>query len=305
MTDTFSPAASANLADAEMKLLFPSPVMFYIWPDSEALNQRLRELVFEKREKTTGVVKTNRGGWQSDTDLQTWDDPAIATLVDRIQTLAGEYVKRQFNLQDTDKDYSKGWEIHAWANVNEKGHFNRTHDHLGPHSFFAGFYCVDNGDIGDDPTCKGQTIFEDWTHVAVHTAHNPDLKQRDIHMPPACGRMILFPGSQMHSVAAYQGNRPRITIAFNLAHPDFGIPRYEEYPGQLSWMWRNFRGLMILQRKIPEKLYALTLLPQFLFARKVPNPGSVRSWLEHLSIAASHATALASERFELKYKYRG
>jgi len=108
MTDTFSPAASANLADADMKLLFPSPVMFYIWPDSKALNQRLRELVFEKREKTSGVVKTNRGGWQSDTDLQTWDDPAIATLVDRIQTLAGEYMKRQFNLQDTDKDYSKG-----------------------------------------------------------------------------------------------------------------------------------------------------------------------------------------------------
>lgn len=141
--------------------------------------------------------------------------------------------------------------------------------------------------------------------MAVHTAKNPDLKQRDIHMPPASGRMILFPGSLMHSVAVYEGDRPRITIAFNLCHPDFGIPRLDEYPGQLNWMWKNFRGLMILQRKIPEKLYALTLLPRYLFAHKVPNPSALQSWRDHIAVAISHATALASERFELKHKYRG
>ena len=57
---------------------------------------------------------------------------------------------------------------------------------------------------------------------------------------------------------------------------------------------------MLLKRKIPEKLYALALLPRMMIARRIHNPMSPHAWKQHLSLALSHATALASERFEAK-----
>ena len=58
--------------------------------------------------------------------------------------------------------------------------------------------------------------------------------------------MLLFPASLMHSVEVCDGEYPRITIAFNLYHPGFAIPRLAEYERSAGWMWTDFRGLMIL-----------------------------------------------------------
>lgn len=289
---------SADLNAAEMKLLFPSPVIYFDWPDSEALNLALRDVVLARRETTSGVVKTNRGGWQSDTDLQDWQDPASQQLVARMITLAKEYVARQIGRHDP--AFESGWKIRAWANVNERGHFNRTHDHLGRYSFFSGVYYVNVGDIESGQAGGGRTRFEDWTRVAIDVNQNADTLRRDYLMTPRNGRMLMFPASLMHSVETYDGNTQRITIAFNLYHPGFSVPRLEEHLQQADWWWTNFRGLMVLKRKVPEKLYALSLLPKQVLARRVSNPLSFKAWRAHLSTALNHATALASERFEAR-----
>jgi hypothetical protein len=119
-------------------------------------------------------------------------------------------------------------------------------------------------------------------------------------MTPRNGRMLLFPSSLMHSVEPYDGATQRITIAFNLYHPSFSVPRLEERMKRTDWWWTNFRGLMLLKRKVPEKMYALTLLPREIMARPVTDPLSLKAWRSHLSIALQSATALASESFELK-----
>ncbi|MBB5019755.1 uncharacterized protein (TIGR02466 family) [Chitinivorax tropicus] len=290
----------ANVSTATLELLFPSPVIYFDWPDSQALNEALRDVVLQKRETTTGVVKTNRGGWQSDTNLQEWGDPATQQLIARILTLVKEYVIRQIGRDDP--AFDSGWKIRAWANVNEKGHFNRTHDHLGRHSFFSGVYYVNVGDIESGHAGGGRTRFEDWTRVAIDTNQNADPLRRDYLMTPRNGRMLMFPASLMHSVEVYGGDTQRITIAFNLYHPGFGVPRLEEFMQQSDWWWTNFRGLMIAKRKLPEKLYALTRIPGQLLARKVENPLSFNAWRRHVSTAVGHATALASERFEARRK---
>ena len=285
----------ARCSAAQMAHLFPAPVIFLDWPDSEALNAALKEVVLRRRERSPGVVKTNRGGWQSTTDLQKWQEPPVQVLVGRILELAQEYVARQIGRRDS--SFETGWEIRAWANVNEHGHFNRTHDHLGQHSFFSGVYYVNVGDL-ETGNMSGRTRFEDWTRVAIDTNTDPDALRRDYLMTPRNGRMLMFPASLMHSVEPYGGHAQRITIAFNLYHPGFAVPRLAEHLQQADWWWTNFRGLVLLKRKIPEKFHALGLLPGQLAKRRIDNPLSLAAWRDHFATAFGHATALASERFE-------
>ena len=285
---------------ASVAHLFASPVLCFDWPRSEELNERLKQIVLNKRKHSAGVVKTNRGGWQSDSDLETWPYEEIQQLTNRITRFAIEYVGR---LNGTgDPRYRAGWSIRAWANVNEKGNFNRTHDHLGRTSFFSGVYYVDVGDVDASGSPEsGHTIFEDWTYVPVNTLDDPNAYRRDFRMVPQNGRMVLFPAGLMHSVEKYIGNRPRITIAFNLHHAGFNVPRLAHRELAANWMWANFRGLMILRRKVPEKLVALCSIPRVLASSPVPQPISFRTLWQYFSTAASHAFALASERFEKRY----
>jgi len=293
-----SPMQPSALHDAQLQMLFPSPVMYFDWPGSEELNAALREIVLGRRVHSAGTVKTNRGGWQSETNLQDWQEPAVRQLLDNMLDLAREYVARQTGRHDP--DFDSGWKIRAWANVNERGHFNRVHDHLGRYSFFSGVYYVNVGDIEAGQAGGGRTRFEDWSLVAIDTNREHDALRRDMLMTPRNGRMLLFPASLMHSVERYEGDAQRITIAFNLYHPGFAIPRLEQRLAQSDWWWTNFRGVMVLKRKIPEKLYALSLLPRMVLARRVSRPLSPLAWKQHLAMALSHATALASERFEAK-----
>jgi uncharacterized protein (TIGR02466 family) len=281
----------SDLSSAQLAWLFPSPVMHHDWPESSAINAGLRAVIAEKRRTTLGVVKTNRGGWQSDTDLQTWDDEAVRTLLARIQQLAREYVARQFG---DDERFASGWTVRGWANVNGPGNFNRAHDHLGAQSSISGIYYVDVGDIESGAVSGGRTRFEDWTWTAVSIAKQADPLQRDAFMAPRNDRMVLFPASLMHSVEAYQGADQRVTIAFNLHHPLLAVPRLQERLARNDWWWTNFRGLMLLRDKLPEKFYALALLPGQLLGRAVQG----RSFSARLRLAWAHATALASERFE-------
>jgi uncharacterized protein (TIGR02466 family) len=296
MQDYDSLEASNSLEQASIEFLFPSPVIHFDWPESEGFNSRLKEIILDTRIHSAGVVKTNRGGWQSETNLQTWQYPEIETLKERIIQLAQEYVAR--TLGKRDKRYETGWTIRAWANVNQKGHFNRTHDHLGSHSFFSGVYYVDVGDIDEQGNGNGRTVFEDWTYVATDILDNPDPHQRDFKMVPKSGRMLLFPASLMHSVETYTGDRPRITIAFNLFHPGFAVARLAERVRSADWMWTNFRGVVILKRKIPEKLFGLAMVPRLLVSKPIPRPWSFRGLWAHFSTTVSHAFALTSERFE-------
>lgn len=279
-----------DLSAAQLAWLFPSPVMHHDWPDSAAINAGLREAVARRRASSLGVVKTNRGGWQSDTDLQDWQEPAVRELLERMSLLAREYLARQNGVDDP--RFASGWQVRAWANVNGHGAFNRTHDHLGQRSFISGIYYVEVGDIESGAVAGGRTRFEDWTHVALPL--DAPAEGRDTFMSPRNDRMVLFPASLMHSVEAYQGQAQRVTIAFNLYHPALQVPRIEHRLQQADWWWTNFRGLMLAKEKLPEKLYALGLLPQQLMGRAVQG----RSLAARLKLAWAHATALASERFE-------
>ncbi len=286
--------AGAMFADARLDMLFPSPVMAFDWPGGEHFNRGLRDAILRRRERSAGVVKTNRGGWQSDVDLQDWDSSEAGELIKRVQSLAHEYLVRQ--AKEDNGVFRQGWRVLAWANVNEHGHFNRTHSHLGPHAQISAIYYVDVGDIQPGRDAGGRTRFEDWTAVAIDVDRNPDVLRRDVLMQPSNGRMLMFPASLMHSVERYQGHRARVTVAFNLFHPALAVPRLAQHIGAVGWWTTNFRGLVMLRRKLPEKLYAVGLLPRLLGRPRTAQG----SWMRHAALAWATATALASEHFEAR-----
>src|SRR5262245_50582772 len=153
------------LQGAELLQLFPSPMLRFKWPDSEALNAELRKVVLRKMQEAPGVVKTNRGGWQSDANLQTWEDECVQVLCARIRAMMREMVQR--TVPNAQQCHLEKWHIRGWANVNRKGHFNRAHHHLGPNSLWSGIYYVDVGDLATGKkNVSGQTIFEDRSWVA-------------------------------------------------------------------------------------------------------------------------------------------
>jgi uncharacterized protein (TIGR02466 family) len=297
MTDWSSRDLDAAVAGAQVLHFFSSPVCKFLWPDGEALNRELKQVILRRMRESPGVVKTNRGGWQSKADLHTWPDACVQTFVARSHALVRELVRR--TVPGATPAHLSGWEMVAWANVNQKGAFNTAHDHHGYGTIWSSFYYVDPGGSEGKSVISGFTKFQDRSGTPKEIVHNPDPFEREVTITPQSGLMVLFPSTLYHYVEPYQGDRERITIAFNMKHPGFTIP---VYPGmeEEGWWWKNFRGIMVLPAKAQEKLYALSIVPGEFFARGLPRTLRPGAWGVHLKAALEHATAKASARTDAK-----
>lgn len=138
----------------------------------------LRDLILARASTMPSYPSNNRGGWRSDDKLLSWDVPCMHALREALcgQVGSGEPI--------------------GWAIVNRRGSRHLRHRHA---SIVSGVLYIDPGD--DTAACP--TIFElvDGTQVAVAAVS---------------GRLVMFPGDMKHWVAPYWGERPRITVAFDL-----------------------------------------------------------------------------------------
>jgi len=222
------------------------PVLKYLWPDSEELNARLRQVILAKMAGSSGVVDTNVGGWHSERDLSTWDDPSIAALVERVGRMARELVA--VTVSNPLPEHFDEWRIEGWANVNRRGAFNKAHHHAGggSNNLWSGIYYVDEGGRHQG---GGVTRFEDRSGVPKEILRCPDPFERELTIVPQSGLMVFFPATLRHAVTRYEGDGDRVTIAFNLKHDGFVIPKYPE-PEPPSFLWRNLRGPMLVARAL-------------------------------------------------------
>jgi hypothetical protein len=108
---------------------------------------------------------------------------------------------------------SHGFVDDCWANVYRNGDYCMPHSHL--RSVASVVYMVDLGDEDPAHPLSGRFYFADpRLHISCETERDrmtrlviPDLK---------AGSMIVFPGAMVHAVNPYTGQRPRITMSWNI-----------------------------------------------------------------------------------------
>lgn len=188
--------------------LFPTPIIRFEVADAEALNKRLLKEIAVRRKAEKGIVRSNFGGWHSDSDFFTRTEPAHRELAMDLLRMMAE-VTRHF---DPDADYSKVSLVpDGWINVNPPGAYNGPHDHKT--AFWSGTYYVD---VPEGEGSSGQIEF--LTPVTPlpgnGVVHGP-LTAETFAVKPKAGTVLIFPATILHWVHPNQTDRERITIAFN------------------------------------------------------------------------------------------
>lgn len=224
---------ATELRSANLVKLFPVPLLIQHWPDSEELNQRLKQIILVKERAEVGVSATNVGGWHSRRDLTEWGEECVEILLARIQAMAREMVRRCFGISDS--KYLNNWTIKAWANVNRKGCFNKFHNHVeypqgkhserptGNFSLWSGVYYVDNGQ-NSASAASGNIVFSDEHSVSIKDQYTTVNRYE---VKPKPGLMLLFPSSLGHLVEPHNTDGTRISVSFNLSHVEFTTINYE------------------------------------------------------------------------------
>ena len=197
--------------------LFGSPLLAHKWEDSAALNADLRARILAFQATAPGVSKTNVGGWHSEAGQLEFCGEAGATLVERMNAAGAEATARVLR-EYGHPPQTFQWTLHAWANVNGPGAFNRMHTH--PGSTWSGTYYVDTG---VDPSSKIPPaplhIFDPCQGRA--NTFLPPLAPSSFTIRPEAGLMVLFPSYLAHMVFPQESPNPRISVAFNLRREPF------------------------------------------------------------------------------------
>jgi uncharacterized protein (TIGR02466 family) len=197
--------------------IFPTPLLQHVWDDGAELNAMLRQSILAQESASRGVQKSNEGGWHSETGQLEFCGEAGRRLVGHMYDLAEEATRRVLaeHRVQTRPGHTT---VHAWANVNRSGDFNKVHVH--PASTWSGTYYVDTGDPLDRE--NGTPLHLTDPCLARTMSFLSRLIPTSMMIHPKPGLMILFPSYVPHMVLPHNGNGTRISIAFNL--------RNEPYP---------------------------------------------------------------------------
>lgn len=194
-------------------MLFGTPFVSYVWPDSESLNRDLAELVLAKEaDDTVGYgTRSNAGGWQSPGNLITWPEPCITKLQGRIEKLVFGLTEKLLRQDGSERSFTLL--IDAWANINRNGDYNVVHTH--PNCMWSGVYYVQPGEPDPNVPYSGLLELLDPRESANYIQIRNTVLDAKTFIENKPGRMILFPSWLKHMVHPYVGKGDRISIAFN------------------------------------------------------------------------------------------
>ena len=169
-------------------------------------NDRIEKFCRERMKSSPGRVVSNGGGWQSDNlDLAT---PELAELFAEVQKRLDE-VHRAFEFNPSLRQMI----TEAWININQKGHFNYSHDH--PGSLFSAVYYVKGGADKGELELKTPITPHTYTISNEMVANFNAFTGHAMVIPPVTGDLLIFPSWLLHRVNMSQSDEDRISIAFN------------------------------------------------------------------------------------------
>ncbi len=207
----------SNEIDIPCQPLFSTPLLTTMLGNHQALNERFKAAIYAQQDKNDGLQKSNLGGWHSHDNMMEWASNEAKVLLGAAMQLCAKYTadihpagKRDFQ-----------FDANMWANINQNGHSNAAHTH--PGCLWSGVYYVDDGHE-DGTQAHGELVLED-PRYPMNVMYQPSLvvrlpdgePQYSQHaVTPKSGMMVMFPSWLRHKVRVYNGNRDRISVAFNL-----------------------------------------------------------------------------------------
>ena len=142
------------------------------------------EYLYKEKQVDKGVNLSNRGGWQSQDNLNL--QPQFTPLVNYIQDIFKKSHNFKINMS------------HMWGNISSKYHYNVIHSHGRVFNMMSGVYYLQTNQYSG---C-----------LTLHNEGNVDISK---NFYPKPGVLIFFPSSVPHSVGINLSDEDRISIAFN------------------------------------------------------------------------------------------
>ena len=202
--------------------LFETPVVLATLDNADRLLEELEYIVRQRRAKDPqGLVRSNEGGWHSDTNMIKWGGTPAQWLANNCIALA----KKLSRFVDSSPE-AYIWSTQMWANISHQGTSNQLHVHPG-NLWSAVLYLNMGGDgpqSNDTSDCGGAIYFED-PRALINNMHNPDFRFDDgkgnsqrvyPEILPRRGNLLMFPSWLRHGVKRYMGTKERISIAINI-----------------------------------------------------------------------------------------
>ena len=205
--------------------LFETPVIVSQVPDVAFLTGELRGVITERRANHDSAVRSNKGGWQSDTAMLDWGGEPARELGALMLQMCSQFT-RDVGQTDTGKPRFE-WSGEMWANICPRGGSHESHTH--PGSLWSAVFFLDNG-LGEneDDSKVGYLVLQDPRNP-LPVMYKPDLRyiradgtvyRSDHRFTPKPGQVVAFPSWLAHWVTPHYGQRERISISLNI----FALP---------------------------------------------------------------------------------
>jgi uncharacterized protein (TIGR02466 family) len=193
----------------DVLLAFTTPITQVRVGEAAAINPPLKAEILRRSAEEKGQVRSNVGGWHSGDDIFDWPVDGMSVLKES----AEQAVTKMAELVNQSPAARIEQTLRGWANVCRSGHYHKPHSHATYH--WSGVYYVDTGTVSNEHPQSGTLEFQD-PRGAVEMAGMPGNPfGRSIAVRPQSGMIVIFPSWLLHWVNPYQGDEPRISIAFN------------------------------------------------------------------------------------------
>jgi uncharacterized protein (TIGR02466 family) len=206
-----NPEKSLNFISKE-HMLFATP--FWQTQVQGIDNEPIKKYCYELRDKTKGVIISNRGGWHSGEILKPVPDE-LQSFFHQVTSYVNNYCAQITGITDLMLG-------NFWVNINPPGTYNRRHDHQ--RSVLSGVYYVD---------CEGDNIGnfvierdDNMEFFGGRYQNASQICMNHFTIKPLTNFLFIMPAWTYHSVEMNREKRDRISIAFNFVDPKNGPPQY-------------------------------------------------------------------------------
>lgn len=207
MTNSDTPTSSGTL-----RMAFASPIMLFQMPDAAKFNAMLVKEAHALYAGSSGITRSNRQGWHSDTDLMTRPEPGLSTLARFITSAMLEATRAIAPGFDPAKFRVT---TEGWININPQHGYNVPHRHLGYH--WSGCYYV-TVPVEEGSESGSIEFLSPLIVPAEYKLLGASCFREKIVMRPMPGDLLIFPSYLTHWVVPNEVDEDRITIAFNGAY---------------------------------------------------------------------------------------